>query len=464
MHWLNRNRYLVLGGALPLLLLLHFYLAGVVIRSSNQDLTASDQGAEIAMAKRATGDWVPRQTDGVRHPLWSWTARVVHTPDDGQFFTNGKWLNTAFCLVFLAIMAVILTRTLDVLAAITWTLLASLGILVVRGAYFQPEPLYYILSLTAMVLGWWILRGARSWVYPVFGVVCGLAYLAKPSLLPFLIVFCGSLLLRTVLSRVMKDMTWKPGRVFAGLGMAFAILAIMLLPLASFSREYYGKPFFNYTKYWMWMDDFMTEAWPWQDKYPGRVQLDQLPESERPSLEKYLARQGWGGLVKRLADGTGEVTMKFFFPEPKMSWKALAWKGKEVGNKWGQPLTHRGIYLIGLAGLVIGLGIWSGRELVPRLATPQNLTALIYVVGLAGFYTLLYGWYYPIGRGDRFMGSLWMPMLLFLVYAAHRMVERKPNASGVYMAVHGAIILSVLIQALNVIVLFQQAAYLKTRN
>lgn len=465
MDWLDRKRYFVLLLTLPVVLGVYLYLAGVVIRTSNQDLTASDQGAEIAMAKGAKDDWFPRQTDGVRHPLWSWTARLVSAPDDNRFFANGKWLNTTLCMVFLAVMAVAITRVFDVLAAITWTSLAGLGLLVVRGTYFQPEPLYYILSFAAMILGWWILRGARAWMYPVFGVVCGLAYLAKPSLLPFLLVFGAAVAVRTILSWRRADVTWKPAWVLGGLLGSAAIMAAMLVPLAVFSRDHFGKPLFNYTKYWMWMDDFMTEAWPWQDRYPGRAQLDQLPENERPSLGRYLQRHGVSGLGRRLAGGTKEVAARFFFPEPKMSWKAVFWKGgREARNKWGHPVTHRGIYLFALGALVAVLAVLSAREVAAALGQPGNAAALFYVLGLAGFYTLLYGWYYPIGRGDRFMGSLWMPALFFLIACAHRMRGRRPGAEKIYLAVHGAILLSLALQALNAIVLFQQEIFLRTRN
>lgn len=461
---LDRRRWRVLAVALPVLLGAHLYLAAVTIGHSNQDRTASDQGAEIALARRAQADWFPRQTDGVRHPLWSWTARWVQVPDDELFFARGKWLNTALCLVFLGGVAVVLTRCLDVLAALTWTALSSLGILVVRGTYFQPEPLYYMLSFGAMILGWGILRKPRGWMYPVFGVVCGLAYLAKPSLAPFLLIFCGALGLRTLFSWWKKDSTWRPVQVLAGVAGVLVLVAVMLTPLAVLSWDHFGKPMFNYPKYWMWMDDFMTEAWRWQDQYPGRAQLDQLPEKDRPSLGSYLKRHGVGGLVTRLAAGSQEVTVRFFFPESKLPWSAAVWKGSGFRKKWGHPISHRGLYVLALAGVVIVLAAWSWREIRGRLIEPDAPALAAFVLGLAVLYTLLYGWYYPIGRGDRFMGSLWMPVVFFCVYAAHRLRDLRPGGAGVYLAGHGVILISLTLQVVNAIVLFQQGNYLTTRN
>lgn len=462
--WWDRRRWRILAALLPVLLGIHGFLAAVTIGHSNQDRTASDQGAEIALARRAEADWFPRQTDGVRHPLWSWTARWVQVPDDEQFFVRGKWLNTILCLVFLTIGAVIITHRLDVLAAVTWTALSSLGILVVRGTYFQPEPLYYMLSFGAMVLGWLILQKPRGWMYPVFGLVCGLAYLAKPSLAPFLLVFCGALGVRTVWSLWKNDSAWRPLRVLAGVAGALVLVAVMLTPLALLSWDHFGKPLFNYPKYWMWMDDFMTEAWPWQDQYPGRAQLDRLPENDRPSLGSYLERHGVGGLVTRLSAGSREVTARFFFPEGKLPWSAAVWKGGGFRKKWGHPITHRGLYVLALGALVVGLAVWSWREVRGPLTAPDVPALAAYVFGLAVLYTLLYGWYHPIGRGDRFMGSLWMPVVFLGVYAAFRLRNLRPGAATAYLAVHGIIWISLALQVLNAIILFQQGHHLTTRN
>ncbi|HEY5813517.1 MAG TPA: hypothetical protein VIT23_12795, partial [Terrimicrobiaceae bacterium] len=165
----------------------------MTIRHSNQDPVASDQGAEMWLAATAQEDFLPQRTDGVRHPLWSWIVRFLYTEDKGAFFERGKWLNTIICIAFLCGLGIAVAPWLDALAAANLLLLSSLGILLVRGTYFQPEPTYYILLFLAIILAWKILRGASFWIYMVFGITCGLAYLAKPSLAPFLIVFSGAI-------------------------------------------------------------------------------------------------------------------------------------------------------------------------------------------------------------------------------------------------------------------------------
>ena len=464
LSWLETHRWRALAITLPLVVAMHLIVAAVTIRHSNQDSTASDQGAEMWLAATSRDDLVPQRTDGVRHPLWSWLARTLYTEDTSAFFTRGKWLNTALCVAFLCALGLAVTRWLDPLATANLLLLCSLGILLVRGTYFQPEPLYYILSFLAGVLVWRVLRGATIWHYLSFGVVCGLAYLSKPSLLPFLLAFAAAYVLRIFLAMLRGGESWATGKNLLLLALTFALFALMVIPLGRFSHEAFGKPFFNYTNFWMWMDDFETEAWPWQTKYPGGIQLKTLPAEETPSLSWYFHRHSLTDAVKRATSGTGEVVVRFFWPEEKLSGSAFFWRAS--GKKWSQPLAHRGVYLLALAGLCAGL-FWSVRKSAwPRLARSENLAFAAFLFIAAGLYAGLYGWYYPIGRGDRFMGSLWVPAVFLLCWWGFllRRLSVGKGADISYLAVHLAILISLLLQCAGLFWRFQQGIYLVTRN
>jgi hypothetical protein len=462
--WLEAHRWQALAFTLPLVIAIHLIAASVTIRHSNQDPVASDQGAEMWLAATARDDLLPQRTDGVRHPLWSWIARFTYTESKKEFFERGKWLNTLFCIAFLCGLGVVVTRWLEPLATANLLLLSSLGILLVRGTYFQPEPLYYILLFLAAVLAWRILRGAAQWLYAVFGIVCGLAYLSKPSLAPFLAVFCLATALRAVLTLRSQNSDWSLGRNVAGLAITIGILAMMIVPLAVFSATHFGKPLFNYTQYWMWMDDFMTEAWPFQDKYPGRVQLEQLPPEETPSPWWYFRRHGIAEAANRLSAGTREVVIRFFFPETKVPLRAIFWRLPD--KKWEQPLAHRGIYLLMLGGLCVLLIGASRSELIGNLTLPGNVSCLVFAALLAVVYSILYGWYWPIGRGDRFMGSLWIPSVFLLIWAAFVLRHRADSrvGDGAYLLTHIVILFSQLLQAAGMLWRFSAGIYLVTRN
>ena len=464
LRWLEAHRWHALGLTLAMVVAIHLVAAAVTIRHSNQDPVASDQGAEMWLAATARDDFFPRRTDGVRHPLWSWIARFAYIEGKQEFFERGKWLNTLIGIAFLIGLGVAVTRWLDPLATANLLLLSSLGILLVRGTYFQPEPLYYILLFVAALLAWRILRDGSVWLHVAFGIVCGLAYLSKPSVAPFLAVYVMAFALRAALAVRAPDSNWSVGRNVAGMGIALAIVMVMLVPLAVFSATHFGKPLFNYTKYWMWMDDFMTEAWPFQDKYPGRAQLEQLPLEETPSLSWYFRRHGIGEAANRLGAGTREVIVRFFFPEAKVPLRGILWR--PAGKKWEQPIAHRGIYLLLLGALCAFLIAGSRTTLIDSLRRPENVSCLAFAALLAIVYPVLYGWYWPIGRGDRFMGSLWIPCVFALVWAAHVLRRRADSRLGdaAYFVTHTAILLSLLWQAAGMLWRFSAGVFLVTRN
>jgi hypothetical protein len=442
---------------------LHAYFAAITIDRSNQDPAASDQGAEMWLAAMSKQDPFPQRTDGVRHPLFSWLVKGAHTEDQAAFFRQGKWINTGLAIGFLCVLGLAVSRWLDPLATLNLLLLCSLGILLVRGTYFQPEPLYYVLFFACAVLAWNILRGAPPALYPLFGVGCGLAFLAKPSLLPFLAAFVGALFLRGLLTLLLERTLPRPHRAhWLGFLLGLVAFAGIIAPLGVFSTTHFGKPFFNYPQYWMWMDDFVTEAWPWQDAHPGRQQLQAIPKDELPSASWYFKRHSATDAFQRLTSGTAEVARKFFFPEPKKSTISFFWR-KSDNKKWEQPLVHRGIYLLALLGLTLVLAVLARKSL--NRPDAGLLSAMAFVAACVVGYLLLYGWYHPIGRGDRFMGSLWIPLVFLLTFCACKLrpLSGRPGA-WLYTGLHLLILLSLLLQIASLGNFFLQGGALTTRN
>lgn len=444
---------------------LHIAFSAALIPRSNQNLAASDQGAELWMAALSRADLVPQRTDGVRHPLFSWIVRHLYIEDQGGFFIRGKIFNTALSVVFLAGLGWWLSRRLDPLALANTLILCSLGILVIRGTYFQPEPLYYILFFGCCLAGWKILTGSPPWLFPVFGFLCGLAFLAKPSLSPFLAAFAGAAVFRFLigcLPGLPAGRISLPG-VLATLT-AMAVFAAIVTPLGLFSRDHFGKPFFNYPQVWMWMDDFQTEAWPWQDRHAGRAQLDAVPAHEWPSPATYFQRHSAFHAAQRLLSGTSEVATRFLFPEPKLPAKNALWRSSS--KKWEQPLAHRGLGLILLAALCLALALLSPPSTLAALRDPGLLAALAFAAAIVLAYALLYGWYFPIGRGDRFMGSLWIPTVAFFSLSARHLAARS-SASGsrmIYFSAHALLLAWLLLQAASTSAFFLTGGAIVTRN
>jgi hypothetical protein len=194
------------------------------------------------------------------------------------------------------------------------------------------------------------------------------------------------------------------------------------------------------------------------------VQLEQMPEEERPSPTLYFKKHGLDDALKRLGSGTWEVFSRFFFPEGKLRWSGFFWRSPE--KKWEQPLAHRGIYLVLLGGLCALLAAASGSAFKQLLARPGNIACLCFASALGIIYLLLYGWYWPIGRGDRFMGSLWIPVVFGLTWLAFQLRRRAESrfADIVYLTVHGVILISLAWQVIGILWRFSAGIYLVTRN
>jgi len=465
LRWLEARRWKVLAVTLPLILLLHLVFAAITIRRSNLDWRPSDQLAENYLAAAARIDPLPARSDGVRNPLWSWTVgHFYHEDREVTFFTRGKWLNTTFCLLFLAGLGLGVARWLDPLATVNLLLLSSLGIFLVRGTYFQPEPLYYIFFFLSGLLAFQILRGARWWHFAAFGVVSGLAYLAKASQLPLLLAFGGAFAVRLVLTLWRRDSSWKPLASVIGAAVAGGIFIAMLVPLALYTNEHYGKPLFNYPKLWMWMDDFETEAYPFQVAHPGKWELDAIPPEDLPGPAWYFRRHSPADAALRASSGACEVVLRFFLPEEKLGGPAFFWR--ESSKHWRQPLAHRGVFLILLAGLSIALAWPVRREVWHRLREPGLLSCTLLVLLATSLYVGLYGWYYPVGKGDRFMGSLWVPAVFLLCWTAFhlRRVDGPRWRDAAYLAMHALVLLFLLLQATCIAWHFSLGHFLSTRN
>ena len=83
-----------------------------MIRHSNQDSVASDQGADV-LAHFSTTSGL---TNGWRSPpLWSWIARHVYT-GRGGIFRARQVANTFLCVAFLCGLGIAVGRWLDPLA------------------------------------------------------------------------------------------------------------------------------------------------------------------------------------------------------------------------------------------------------------------------------------------------------------------------------------------------------------
>ena len=381
--------------------------------------------------------WMPHRTDGVVAPLWPWMAARLTTPGqpyremevtdaDRELFSKGKWTNVSIVLVFLWALGLVMARAFRPAAVVTVLLLGAFGALLPRAVYFQPEPLYFILFFLTWVCAVKLLLKNNLWTHALLGVLGGLAYLAKTSVEPLILAWFGISAIRVLVVLRRKDdpleeHRWTGRNHFIGcLVFAFAWLAVTA-PRYMAAQEKWGDPRFSYPAAWMWMDDFKAGS-AWMVAHPDTKSLQATPPGQRPSLGNYLKTHPAEQVRDRLVHGTKEKLTRWLSPKPVTVKKDGSFSG------WRVLLERRGLYLAAVTAVTLAAGVlvWTRRKSVDRVGmapAPGAWAAVLFTTGSVLGYSLLYGWYDPIGRGDRFMLSLYLPIVFCLLWAAEGLMD-----------------------------------------
>ncbi len=395
-----------------------FALAPHLIYETNRDRRSSDQQAAIDLARASRGDPWPMRTNAVSNNLFAWTAAAtVWDENEHTFFLRGKWVNTTVCAVALAGACAAIYTAWGALPALVFLMLAGFGALLPRAVYFQPEPFYLILFTACAVCGFILLTRNPWWLYGVFGLCAGFAYLAKPGISPLLAAWFGAGLVRLAMHAwpsgwwpgPARTPHWHPLRYAIGCALAMAAGGAVVAPLGVWSAHHLGKPFFNMAPYWMWQDDYGKESVPLLVNHGSALRMRSLPPEDIPSAARWFSMHTSEEAFQRLADGVWGKLSRFIAPT-------------ETSRRDGAPhrrvLAHRGWLLAGVLCSAAVLGMVSFLRGPPflRLKVPfwrPEAAQTLFAAGGAALYTLAYGWYEPIGRGDRFMMTLYIPLLLW---------------------------------------------------
>lgn len=462
-------QWLALAVAVVSYLWLHFFLAGNLIRQTNLDMHATDQRAYLQNAWNARGDALPGRTDAVRNSLWQWL--VVHTwlekkmgdirqPIDEALlephFVAGKWFNVWTSAGFLAVFAFACGRFFPLVTALNLLVLAGIAVLLPRSVWFQAESLYFMLFFACWLCCWRLLIRNPTWLYAVLSVLAGLAYLAKPSTSPLLAVFILMSAVRFVGAfrpgwlglgeEAARRWSWQ--RHLAGLAVFVLCFGLLIAPRAVYASKVYNDPFISLPGYWMWTDDWEKEAIPLTINSNFGADLHKWPKSELPSFGKWIREHGWGAFWQRLSKGTA-AKMKSFLSPDKIFWR------------WSLPkkfdprvLPDRGVYLGIPLALLAGLGVVGIRRRAAVGARGEVAVVALFGIGAFSIYTLAYGWYDPIGRGDRFMMTLYLPALFMLMWACERMKRRlgAPAAFWAYGAAQAFILICLVTRCVQFVI------------
>jgi hypothetical protein len=397
-------------------------------------------------------NWFPHRTDGVVNPLWPWVAAWladkdhtisaddVVTDQDRALYHRGRRFHVGWTLGILAVLGFACARVFSLGAAVNVMLLVGFGALLPRTAYFQPEPLFFVLFLVTWLACLFALQRNSLWMHLMIGGFGGLAYLAKGSVQPLLMGYAAVATLRWALEwcqfwRRIPKVTislWQQRDHW--LCMLVMMLAFFMTtgPRLYESSRLFGSPFHSFPAYWMWFDNWEDgSCYRWMSEHNTAAELATLTPETTPSLSKYLREHTQEQAIQRLREGTKAKVMELL-------WPGLTPPASKDGSRkpWKGVLELRGVYLglIALVPLLLGVSLLLCRKSRPVNAAqrlhPESFSMALLVIGLLVGYSLLYGWYHPIGRGDRFMLSLYAPLVLSLVWAGEAFYLRAKRRSA----------------------------------
>lgn len=476
--WESQRPRLVFLAFLALFAMAFGYVCALQIGQVNQNRASSDQQNNIELARDSRGDLLPGRTDGVVNPLWPWlagkTVVTVSADDDARAFLHGKWLNVGLSLVFCVGLGLWACRRLPLLPSVSLVGLSGLGAMAQRAPFFQPEPLFYMLFFGCTVLGAALLIRNTLPRYAIFGALCGLCYLAKASITPFLgivLALSSGIAILCLWPRMLffwprlprylaeQGFDWK--RHWIGLGLVLAGFTIVIAPRAIYSQKHFGSPLHSFPKYWMWQDDFETESTAFMLEYPKLAKAAKAGGEPLPSAGVYLKKHGWPHFQTRLVEGSTNALRNFLLPEYRptrdprsgvMSPIPGPWEKQPKKPKpWKHILRYRGYYLGTLAVWTLALGLAFAaqrlRKSVKTAPIPQAPGLILLGVGSFIAFTLAYGLYEVIGKGDRFMLSLWVPVVAALIFAERRLVKGL-SGQGIWASLGSGLVHLCLIWAL----------------
>jgi hypothetical protein len=301
------------------------YLGTFLILAKNTDPATQPQAAYLDAVYRSASAAVPdrpsilndfsgafpRYTDGVVDPLLPWLMRKRASAPPDEVFEAGKWLNFVLSGSLLAVLALAAGRAFSFSGAAAVVLMGGFGVVLERSTYFSPDALFHMLVVLAWLCALSLLRQNHLWLYGVFGILLGLAYLAKALIWPIVASFVLVSAIRSVWAghRARKDRgepeIWVPANQLVGFAMAIAAFLLVTGPRLSYAGSVFGDPFHSYQKYDIWLDS-PADAADFRRRHPGKAELGAIPFAERPGPLRYAREKGIAPLLERAWGGALE--------------------------------------------------------------------------------------------------------------------------------------------------------------
>jgi hypothetical protein len=353
--------------------------------------------------------WGDRNQMPVYHLMQSFFYRPWLSEE--TFLERGKYVNIGLSLLLLWAIFLIFRAHFPPLHAVHLIFVTAFTVFIFKAGYFQAELLYYFFSFGSYVLMCALLVRPTPKRALLGGVVTGLAYLTKASVLPGVFLF---LLLAAV--KVLLDLWRNRSREQSAartstlaMFLFAALFLIIISPYAWQTRQLYGSYFYNVNStYFMWYDSWpAVKEGPVYHSYSAILSGEQppgrpvLPVEETPGPAKYWREHSLDQIQFRLVRG----------------FRALLWVA----------ITSYGYFKYMFIYLVFALTtvLFHRSQAISLLR--HYWLPLLFTLAYFAAYLFLYAWYTPIDVGNRFTLSLFLPYLFLVSLAISKQYDGQPS-------------------------------------
>lgn len=367
--------------------------------SLNLSATAGGQHPYLEYAEGIALEGITRFVgDRNRMPAVPALVSVVYDADRQRFVERASAMSIALVVAVVIGVGVIPHRILRPLSACAVTLAAAFGVFLDKASFVQAEWLYYGLFF----LSWWLAVRLVRRPTPGRGAWCGLALAAaqmtKASALPLLASTVVFVLIGCLIGSGRKRGPGSPGAwtgVFSG-ALAVIVFAAVCAPYLAENKSRFGRIFYNVNStFFMWCDSW-REAAGFADAHELGKEYPDAPAEEIPGPITYWETHTGRQILARVRYGLTVLAEETF------------------AKRFGAYLA--------MAGVACGLAMLVGGRRRVRFMLADSRDRLVPVfcaVTFAG-YLLSYAWYVPVAYGDRFVQSLFLPVMCGAVFVMER--------------------------------------------
>jgi len=401
---------------LSLVILAIIYYQGATKHADqvNIDSTVSDQSAYMRFIKEARHLDFNYTGDHNRMPLYPFIQALFYSPvmDDLELFELGKQYNLILSIVLLVCLFIVLFWLFGFFRSYLFILIIAFSLFIFKAVYVQAEILYYSLSALSFVLLLMMLT-RPTWLRSIAtGIIVGLAYLTKGTILSSLPLFAVLYGVQLVLFGLQEKINHNKERLITFtqrvdyLLVVLVLFALVIFPYAQALKLRFGHYFYNVnTTFYIWFDDWQmaieeeakhnfVNQWP-----------SHLTDDELPNLRNYLREHSSQQIVDRFVSGF-EGQFRNIFDKPF-----------SVTNYWISYL------IILMMGILINIDNF-------RMFVKSNWVTLLFVILYFSGYLIAFAWYCPIACGRRFTYALYIPFLIVIFLVMRELVKNQIRDSG----------------------------------